>query len=283
MEYTTRQLVRTALQEDASWGDVTSESLISEQWATEMVLLLKEDGVAAGLTLAEQVFRELDPGLEWETVKSEGIWLKSGTELAVLSGKSRALLQAERVALNFLQRLSGIATLTYRYVQEARKGSSTVRIVDTRKTTPGLRYWEKYAVQQGGGHNHRYNLSDAVMVKDNHLAILAQHGKSFSDAIKLARQHIPHTMKIEVEVDSLSQIDEALAGGADIILLDNMTCEELKRAVSQIDNRAITEASGGVKLENVAEIAATGVNIISVGALTHSAPSLDISLDFKAS
>ena len=280
-KYQIRQLIERALAEDLSWGDVTTENAIDASWNTELILHLKQDGVIAGLSLAECVFRELDASLKWKSHQKEGEWLRMGTPLATLQGSARALLQAERVALNLIQRLSGIATMTFLFVEEARKGSETVRIVDTRKTTPGLRYFEKYAVRVGGGHNHRYNLSDAVMLKDNHIAILAQHGCSLKEAIQKVRQKIPHTVNIEVEVDSLSQIEEVLEAKVDIILLDNMTCAKMRLAVHEINGQAIVEASGGIRLENVAEIAETGVDIISVGALTHSAPSLDISLDFK--
>ncbi|MGK5093914.1 carboxylating nicotinate-nucleotide diphosphorylase [Deltaproteobacteria bacterium TL4] len=277
-----QQLIKTSLEEDLAWGDVTSETVINAKWQVQLEILLKQDGVVAGLTVAEQVFRYLDPDLKWMALQQDGTWLTQGTVLASFEGCAQSLLQTERVALNFLQRLSGIATKTYLFVQEARKGSATVRIVDTRKTTPGLRLLEKYAVRMGGGINHRYNLSDAVMLKDNHLSILKKHGVSLSEALKTLRQRLPHTLSIEVEVDSLSQIQEVLDAGADSILLDNMSCDEIRQAVKLIDKRAIIEASGGVTLDRVAEIAATGVDVISVGALTHSSPSLDISLDYKS-
>jgi len=209
----------------------------------------------------------------------DGDAVAPGQELGVVSGPARSVLRGERVALNFLQRLSGIATLTSRYVEAVR--GTRARIVDTRKTTPGLRSLEKYAVRAGGGFNHRRDLSDAMMIKDNHLAVIRALGLSLTEAIKQARESLPHTLKIEIEVDRLDQIPEALAAGADIILLDNMSTEDLRRAVAMIDGRAMTEASGGVNLGTISEIAATGVDVISVGALTHSAPALDIGLDFE--
>ncbi len=278
--YNISPIIKMAIEEDLSWGDITSESLIDPTWTIELVLYLKQDGVIAGLPVAERVFRELEPQLQWTAHQEDGEFLKAGTTLASISGKAQFLLKAERVALNFLQRLSGIATLTEQFVAEARKGSATVRIVDTRKTTPGLRILEKYAVRMGGGHNHRHNLSDGVLIKDNHLAIIAKAGKSVKEALISAKQKIPHVMRMEMEVDSISQISAALEAGIDVILLDNMSCEEMKQAVQDVKGRALLEASGGITLETIANIAATGVDIISIGALTHSAPALDISLDY---
>ncbi len=275
------RIIQMALDEDLPWGDVTSETLIDPSSESELAILLKEEGVVAGLPIAERIFRRLDPDLVWTPLKKDGDLVRENEILAKVKGKSQKLLMAERVALNLLQRLSGIATLTYRYVQEARQNSSEVRIVDTRKTTPGLRYLEKYAVRMGGGHNHRYSLSDSILVKDNHLAILKKDGKSITDALSKIKEKVSHTVRIEVEVDSIDQIEEVLAAGVDAVLLDNMTYDEMKRSVRLIDGRATIEASGGVSLETVAEIAATGVDLISAGALTHSAPSLDISLDYR--
>ncbi|MBF0286435.1 MAG: carboxylating nicotinate-nucleotide diphosphorylase [SAR324 cluster bacterium] len=279
--YNIYPIIQMAIEEDLSWGDITSESLIDPNWTIELILYLKQDGVIAGLPVAELVFRELEPELEWTAHQEDGQFLTAGTPLASISGRAQFILKAERVALNFLQRLSGIATLTSRFVTEARKGSSTVRIVDTRKTTPGLRILEKYAVRMGGGHNHRHNLSDGVLIKDNHLAIIAKAGKSVKETLISAKQKIPHVMKMEMEVDSISQIPDALEAGIDVILLDNMNCEEMIQAVKEVQGRALLEASGGVTLKTIENIAATGVDIISVGALTHSAPALDISLDYQ--
>ncbi len=274
------RIIKNALDEDISWGDVTTETLIDASFESELSMVLKEEGVVAGLSVAERAFRMIEPDLIWTPLVKDGKYLQKGTQLVRLSGKAQNLLIAERVALNFLQRLSGIATLTYEFVKEARKTSSTVRILDTRKTTPGLRYLEKYAVRMGGGYNHRYNLSDAVLVKDNHLAILKKEGKTIRDAIVTLKNNIPHTVKIEIEVDTIDQLEEVLKEGVDTLLLDNMSCDDLKQAVQIVNNRAKTEASGNVSLKTVAEIASTGVDYISAGALTHSAPSLDISLDY---
>ncbi|MBT3226328.1 MAG: carboxylating nicotinate-nucleotide diphosphorylase [Deltaproteobacteria bacterium] len=274
------RIIEMALNEDLPWGDVTSETIIDPDLKHDFVILLKADGVIAGLPVAERTFRHLEPDLDWEPILADGASGENGEILVRLRGRTRKILMAERVALNILQRLSGIATLTSKYVIQARKKSAKVRITDTRKTTPGLRYLEKYAVRMGGGHNHRYSLSDAVMLKDNHLAILKQEGISLQDAIERIKNRLTHTSRIEVEVDALDQISEVVEAGADCILLDNMDPETLLKAVRLIDGRTQTEASGGVSLESVESIAATGVDLISSGALTHSAIALDISLDF---
>lgn len=273
-------IIQNALREDLGWGDVTVQNLINSTWQSELVIVLKQDGVVAGLDIARLTFQSLDANIVWKNLVSEGDWLMAGTLLARVQGNAQALLKAERVALNFLQRLSGVATLTHKFVQAAKQGNPHCRIVDTRKTTPGLRMFEKYAVVVGGGHNHRYHLSDAVLIKDNHLAILTQAGLSWAEEIKKLRSRLPHTLKIEAEVDHLEQIPAMLAAGVDILLLDNMSLDDLRQAVKMIQGRVITEASGGVRLENVAQIAACGVDLISVGAVTHSAPALDISLDY---
>lgn len=273
-------IIINALKEDLTWGDVTSEHLIPPDCNSELYVLLKEDGVIAGLNVARRTFELVDAELKWTDMETEGSRLKAGTRLARVYGNSRKILAAERTALNLMQRMSGIATLTLRYVDEIRRTSSKTRLLDTRKTTPGLRLLEKYAVRAGGGFNHRYNLSDAVLIKDNHLAILKSIGKDPREAIRELRSAIPHTVTIEVEVDTIEQLQTVLDAGADTVLLDNMTCEELSAAVRLAGKRVLTEASGGVTLENVAQIAATGVDFISVGALTHSSTSLDISLDY---
>jgi len=274
-----RPLVQAALAEDLAWGDLTTDNLIDPAQTCEWVLLLKQEGVVAGLPLAKEVFAQLEPNLLWTPFHQDGEFLPPGTVLARVQGRAQPLLKAERVALNFLQRLSGIASLTRRFVVEAHKGNPQVRVVDTRKTTPGLRYLEKYAVRKGGGHNHRFCLSDAVMIKDNHLALVEQSGRSLVAAVQEMRQRLGHLVKVEIEVDRLDQIPPALEAGADCILLDNMTPDQLRQAVTLIGNRALTEASGGVRLETIQAIAASGVAVISVGALTHSPPALDISLD----
>lgn len=274
------KIIQSALKEDLSWGDITSENIISLENQSTLEMGLREKAVIAGLDIANIIFQELDSDIQWESFVKEGEWTESGTKLANISGKTRRLLMAERVALNFIQRLSGIATITRKFVDEAKKGSAHVKIVDTRKTTPGLRYLERYAVRIGGGHNHRYNLSDAVMMKDNHLAVLKKNGTSIKEAVIKLRRNIPHTASIEVEIDSLSQLSEVLDAGVDIILLDNMDCKTMKNAVEQVAGKARLEASGGIKLEDVRKIAETGVDLISIGALTHSPTSVDIGLDF---
>lgn len=274
-----RRLLERALEEDLGRGDVTSDLLVPSYVAARAVLRSRSQGVIAGLGVAAMVFAAVDAKVHFGALIGDGDAVAQGQELGVVSGPARSVLRAERVALNFLQRLSGIATLTSRYVEAVRR--TRARIVDTRKTTPGLRSLEKYAVRAGGGFNHRRDLSDAMMIKDNHLAVIGALGLSLGEALKQARESLPHTLKIEIEVDRLDQIPEALAAGADIILLDNMSTEQLRSAVAMIDGRAMTEASGGVNLDTIPEIAATGVDVISVGALTHSAPALDIGLDFE--
>jgi nicotinate-nucleotide pyrophosphorylase (carboxylating) len=278
-EYRLQQLVELALDEDLGRGDVTSDFLVPPDVIVSARLRSRCKGVIAGIDIASTVFKTVDQRVDFAALVADGDAVASNQELALISGDARSLLRAERVALNFLQRLSGIATLTSSYVEALR--GTRARIVDTRKTTPGLRPLEKYAVRAGGGFNHRRDLSDAVMIKDNHIAVINSQGLSLAAAVKEARKSLPHTLKIEIEVDRLDQIPEALAAGADIILLDNMTAPDLRQAVSMIDGRALTEASGGVRLETISEIAATGVDVISVGALTHSAPAMDIGLDFE--
>lgn len=274
---TLRRLVAAAIDEDLGRGDLTSDALVPPDMQLRAVMRSRGAGTIAGLPVAALVWEAVDPAIGWQTVVDDGAVVEPGTDLAIASGPARAILRGERVALNFVQRLSGIASLTARYVAAIR--DTPARIVDTRKTTPGLRALERYAVRIGGGHNHRRDLGDAVMVKDNHLQAIAARGITLAQAIEQARRGWPHTVKIEVEVDRLDQIEAALEAGADIILLDNMAPDELRRAIGIIRGRAITEASGGVTLADVAAIAASGVDVISVGALTHSAPALDIGLD----
>jgi nicotinate-nucleotide pyrophosphorylase (carboxylating) len=274
-----RRVVEQAVEEDLGRGDVTSDLLVPSDATARAVLRSRSQGVIAGIDIAAMVFGVTDALVHFAALIKDGDAVIPGQELAVISGPARSLLRGERVALNFLQRLSGVATLTSRYVEAV--GGTQARIVDTRKTTPGLRSLEKYAVRAGGGFNHRRDLSDAMMIKDNHLAVIGTLGISLGDAVKQARESLPHTLKIEIEVDRLDQIPEALAAGADIILLDNMSTEDLRSAVAMIAGKAIPEASGGVNLGTISEIAATGVDVISVGALTHSAPALDIGLDFE--
>ncbi len=230
--------------------------------------------------MAAAVFLRVDPGLHVELRLQDGVRLKPGDVAARVEGEAASILKAERTALNFLQHLSGIATLTSRYVQAV--AGLPVRIVDTRKTTPGLRLLEKYAVTAGGGHNHRLNLADGILVKDNHLAALAAAGLGLGEAVARAMQNAPHSLKVEVEVETLEQAERALAAGVHILLLDNMSLEDMRRVVEMSRSRALIEASGGITLERVRAVAETGVGLISVGALTHSAPALDLALDFEA-
>lgn len=270
-----QRIIDTALAEDVAWGDITTEAMVPADLQAQAVFLVKGTGVLCGAPVAERVFKTFDPSVEWQTLLPEGARIQRGDTFARVRGSARSLLTAERVALNLLQRMSGIATLTRRYVDAV--AGTKARIIDTRKTTPGLRALEKYAVRTGGGFNHRHTLADGVLIKDNHIAALGE--TSLTAALKAARERIPHTLKIEVEVTRLDQIEPALAGGADILLLDNMTPPVLREAVALVNGRALTEASGGVNLDTVRPIAETGVDLISVGALTHSVTALDISLE----
>jgi nicotinate-nucleotide pyrophosphorylase (carboxylating) len=271
-------IVRMALLEDAPWGDLTSQTLIPADASVTAHLVAREQGFFCGQDIVTAAFSLTDASIASEFHVTDGQSFTSGTVIATIHGPARGILQAERIALNFAQRLSGIATLTARFVDET-KGTHT-RIVDTRKTTPGLRLFERYAVRCGGGHNHRFSLSDAVMAKDNHLAILTASGHlTLTEALLAARSALPHTAHFEVEVDRLDQIDAVLAANVDTILLDNFAVNDLRIAVQQINGRALTEASGGVTLDLVRDIAATGVDMISVGALTHSVRALDLGLD----
>lgn len=271
-------IVRMALLEDAPWGDLTSQTLIPADATVTAHLIAREDTVLSGEDLFAAAMRLTDPAITTTFTVHDGDHASPGTALATVHGPARAILQAERIALNFTQRLSGIATLTAKYVAET--AGTRARIVDTRKTTPGLRLFERYAVRCGGGHNHRFSLSDAVMAKDNHLAILTANGtRDLTTSLLAARAMLPHTTHLEVEVDRADQIEAVLAAGVDTIMLDNFTTAELRAGVAQVAGRALIEASGGITLERIREIAATGVDIISVGALTHSARALDLGLD----
>ena len=273
-----RHHVQAALAEDVGSGDVTTLATVPAAAVASAVMVAREPLVLAGLPLAETAFRELDPGLALSSLVADGQSARAGQALLRLEGPARAMLTAERVALNFVQRLSGVATLTSRFV-EAIRGTGA-RILDTRKTTPGWRRLEKYAVACGGGQNHRIGLYDMVLIKDNHLAALrGARPNAIAVAVCQARLAYPQ-LKVEVEADTLEQAEEAATAGADIILLDNMTPEQLRTAVQRIGGRAKTEASGGVNLATVRAIAESGVDFISVGALTHSARAVDIALDF---
>ena len=274
-----RAIIQRALDEDIGWGDVTTESSVApDQWS-KAVLLAKQDGVLCGGRVFAETLAMVNGAVTVDFLLSDGATFKQGDVVARVAGPTRALLTGERTALNFVQRLSGIATTTAAFV--ARLQGLPTKLIDTRKTTPGLRLLEKYAVRVGGGYNHRFNLADAVLLKDNHLAALRAEGRGLAEAIQSVRQRVPHTMRVEVEVTSLAQIDAVLAGGADIVLLDNMSNTEMREAVRRIGGRALTECSGNVTLETVRERAETGVDLISSGALTHSAKALDLSLELE--
>lgn len=272
------QVVANALAEDAPWGDLTVELTIPEELEMEARLVAREPGVFAGGALVRETFRQTDSRIEVLELATDGLRFAAGDALGVLRGPARGILTGERVALNLAQRLSGIASLTARFVAEV--AHTSARIADTRKTTPGLRALEKYAVQVGGGSNHRFGLSDAIMVKDNHLAALgAVDAASTIRALQGLRERAGHTTSIIVEVDRLDQVAAVLEAGVTGILLDNFSSADLVRAVAQIGDRAIAEASGGISLETVRGVAETGVDVISVGQLTHGARALDLGLD----
>jgi len=276
---TMERVVAAALEEDAPWGDLTSEVLVPETATARAELAAREPGVFAGSEAFATAFRLTDPRIEVELRIGDGDRFAAGDVLAVVTGPARSVLTAERIGLNFAQRMSGIATATARYVAEV--AHTRARIVDTRKTTPGLRAFERHAVVAGGGHNHRYSLSDAVLVKDNHLAVLMESGLSITEALRHAIARLPHTATIEVEVDRLDQIEPVLAAGVHTIMLDNFTLDDMRAGVALIAGRALVEASGGVHLETVRAIAETGVDVISVGALTHASRALDLGLDIR--
>ena len=269
-------LLRSFLAEDIGHGDISSESLFLHDDMGRAMLVARESFIVAGAeSVAAEVFSLQNPEIEVSDAVKDGTSVAAGDTLLMVKGPVVDLLKAERVALNLLQRLSGIATITAAFVEKVKP--HPVRITDTRKTTPGLRLLEKYAVRAGGGYNHRFNLSDGVLIKDNHIAACG----SLSRAVTILRENVSHTVKIEVETDTLEQVQEALDCGADIIMLDNMSPARMQQAVAIIDGKAVTEASGGVNLDTVAAVAASGVDIISIGALTHSAPSCDIGMDWK--
>lgn len=270
-------LITTALAEDFPSGDVTSDAVVPLEAQGVATAVAKSAQVVCGTSVAQRVFSRVDPGLEFSVLVNEGERVSPGTALWQVRGSARSLLVAERTALNFVQRMGGIATLTRQYV-DAVPDRLPTRLTDTRKTTPGLRALERYAVRMGGGHNHRDNLSTAVLIKDNHIAAAG----GVRVCIERARQWAPHTSKIEVEVSNLEMLEEALQAGADVVMLDNFADETVRQAVGMVVTaaraRAVIEVSGNVGLERVAELARAGVDVISVGALTHSAPAADISL-----
>jgi nicotinate-nucleotide pyrophosphorylase (carboxylating) len=270
-------VVRGALREDRAFDDLTTIATVATNRRARGMIVAREAGVIAGVPLALAVLRALDPNVVARVDAPDGTHVEAGTSVMFVSGHARALLSAERVALNFMQRLSGIATLTSKYVHAVR--GTRARIFDTRKTTPGWRLLEKYAVRCGGGMNHRLDLSDAILIKDNHLSAL---DGNIAIAVKRVRKLAPAGARVEVECDRLDQVKAALDAGAEAVLLDNMSIEDLASAVALANGRAITEASGGISLASVKKIAATGVDWISIGALTHSAVSLDVALDFES-
>lgn len=272
MKLNADRLIMQALEEDITSEDITTNAVMREKQMGEVQLLCKQDGVLAGLWVFERVFQLLDPETEAQFYVKDGDQVKAGQLAGVVKGDIRVLLSGERTALNFLQRMSGIATYTHQ-IAELLKGSRT-RLLDTRKTTPNMRIFEKYAVKTGGGYNHRYNLSDGILLKDNHIAAAG----SVKKAVEMAREYAPFVRKIEVETENLDMVREALEAGADIIMLDNMTPEMMKEAVDLIQGRAQTECSGNVTRENIDKVLSLGVDYISCGALTHSAPILDLSL-----
>lgn len=271
---TTDSIIEAALQEDLPQGDITSESIIPDDSRSRAIILAKEDGILAGMDVASRVFEKIDPDVEFKREKDDGQKFSKGETLAELEGSSISILKGERTALNFLQRMSGIATTTGRFV-EALKGTRT-KILDTRKTTPGLRNLEKYAVKMGGGQNHRRNLSEMVLIKDNHLKLVG----SISEAVKRAKERIAPGIKVEVEATCLTEVQEAVRSGADMVMLDNMSMGKMKEVVKWIEGRIPLEVSGSVTLSKIREIAALGIDFISVGSLTHSYRSVDISMEF---
>jgi nicotinate-nucleotide pyrophosphorylase (carboxylating) len=266
------RLIRLALEEDIGPGDVTTDTLIEPDRVERATIVAKESFVLAGLELAQEVFRSLDSAMSFDTSSHDSDSIESGDEILKVTGKLHALLTGERTALNFLQRLSGIATFTRKFVDRTR--GSGVRITDTRKTTPGWRKLEKYAVRMGGARNHRFGLYDGILIKDNHIKACG----GITEAVERVRKNQGQFLRIEVEVTDLKEVEEALKSGVDIIMLDNMDINGIKKSIGFIDDRALVEVSGGVGLDSVAELAATGVDIISIGALTHSARAVDISM-----
>jgi len=267
-------VIQQALREDCPWADVTSEALVSPELRMQAALVARQPGVISGLDVMSRAFQLCDPELDITVAVAPGRRVSGDELLLSVSGSARSILRAERIALNFGQRLCGVATLTRQYVDAVASTSSRAQVVDTRKTTPGLRIMEKRAVVDGGGINHRFGLSDAILVKDNHLAAIGGVAQ-----LKNLKQSLPHVVHVEVEIDSVDDLEHVLEVGVDSVLCDNFTLDDLRKAVKIADGRALIEASGGVNLDTVAAIAQTGVDLISVGALTHSAPALDLALD----
>jgi nicotinate-nucleotide pyrophosphorylase (carboxylating) len=269
------RMMKLALDEDLGFGDITTDAVLDPDLKGRAYLIAREELVLAGMPVFKRVFLELNAELEFEEYYGDGDLIPQETTVCLLRGRLAPILRGERTALNFLQRMSGIATLTHRYVEKVKPYG--VRILDTRKTAPGLRWFDKYAVRMGGGFNHRFGLSDGILIKDNHIAAAG----SISRAIRLTKRCAPHTLNIEVEVEDLAGVEEACRAGADAILLDNMDPSELKKAVELINGTVVTEASGGITLDTIEDIAATGVDMISVGVLTHSVKAADFSLEVR--
>ena len=274
----TRQLIRSALAEDEVAYDPTS-SLLPDDLMSEALMMPKANGVLAGVDVALEVFRETDPTLETSRLVADGSPVERGMYVAAIRGRMSSILRAERTALNFVQRMSGIATAVNGFVR-ALDGLPT-QMIDTRKTVPGWRLLDKYAVRMGGGHNHRMSTGDGILIKDNHIAAVATRGESMTDLIRRAKRDAAHTIRIEVECDTLEQVREAVEAGADVILFDNMTPEQMREGVAICKGRALTEASGGITIDTVREVAETGVDLLSTGAVTHSVAALDISLEVR--
>ena len=274
-----KAIVERALEEDLGPGDITTDSLIPPDVRGLGLMVAKTTGVIAGVGVALEVFRQTDPAVEARVLMADGSEVSPGDVVAEVSGGIAGILKAERVALNFVQRLSGIATATSTYVKAVQ--GTRAHIIDTRKTVPGIRQLEKYAVRVGGGHNHRYNLADGILIKDNHIAALRAQELGLAEIVSRARENSPHTLRVEIEVESIEEAREALEARADVIMLDNMTPEEMRQVVAMAGGRCLLEASGGINLDTVRAVAETGVDLISVGALTHSVRAMDISLDMR--
>lgn len=273
-------LVNRALVEDGAWDDITTALFVPPDFSAVGRILVKSEGVLSGLDVMAMVFKTIDQGTVFEALAKDGDIVGPGCVVAKATGRASSLLRAERTALNIFQHLSGIATLTYKFVKALEGIPGAPRIADTRKTLPGLRWLEKRAVRHGGGCNHRMTLGDAVLLKDNHRAVIKALGLSLPEAVSSAKRLKPHVYQLAIEADSIEDVKEALEAGADIILLDNMDRGSIVRAVELICGRAVVEVSGGVTLENVRDFAVPGVDVISIGALTHSAPALDVSMEF---
>lgn len=274
----TLELIRMALAEDEAAYDPTS-SLLPDDLASESLMTPKADGVLAGVDVALAVFRELDPSIEAERLVADGSPVERGMHVAAIRGRMSSILRAERVALNFAQRMSGVATAVREYVRAV--DGLPAQVIDTRKTLPGWRLLDKYAVRMGGGHNHRMSTGDGILIKDNHIAAMATRGETMTGLIQRAKREAAHTIRIEVECDTLDQVREAVEAGADIVLFDNMTPDQMREGVGICKGRALTEASGGITLANVRAVAETGVDLLSTGSVTHSAQALDISLEMR--